>query len=89
MPHLVVGDPNQRRAITIGNEVQETYLGVSFVSGPEKVEPGEAFLAELLLMYWPHPVYESLVSSATFTIREGAQVVGYGRVKKVLAGGVA
>jgi translation elongation factor EF-Tu-like GTPase len=89
MPHLVVGDPNQRRAITIGNEVQETYLGVSFVSGPEKVEPGEAFLAELLLMYWPHPVYESLVPSATFTIREGAQVVGYGRVKEVLAGGVA
>ncbi len=46
-PHLVVGDPNQRQAITIGNEIQETYLGVAFLSGPEKVEPGESFLAEL------------------------------------------
>ena len=25
-------------------------------------------------MYWPHPMYESLVPGATFTIREGAQV---------------
>ena len=32
-PHLVVGDPNQRQAVTIGNETQETYLGVAFVSG--------------------------------------------------------
>jgi translation elongation factor EF-Tu-like GTPase len=88
-PHLVVGDPNQRRAITIGNEIQETYLGVAFLSGPEKVELGESFIAELVLLYWPHPVYESLVPGATFTIREGAQVVGYGRVGQVLAGGAA
>ncbi len=89
MPHLVVGDPSQRQAIAIGNEIQETYLGVAFLSGPEKVEPGESFLAELLLMYWPHPMYESLVPGATFTVREGAQVAGYGQVKKVLAGGAA
>ena len=89
MPHLVVGDPNKRRAIPIGDEVQEPYLGVAFVSGPEKVEPGEAFLAELLLMYWPHPMYESLVPGATFTIREGPQVVGYGQVQRVLVGGAA
>lgn len=88
-PHLVVGDPNQRRAITIGNEIQETYLGVAFLSGPEKVEPGESFIAELVLMYWPHPMYDSLVPGATFTIREGAQVVGYGQVKRVLASGAA
>ncbi len=88
-PHLVVGDPSQRRAITVGNEIQETYLGVAFLSGPEKVEPGKSFLAELVLMYWPHPMYESLVPSATFTIREGAQVVGHGRVKRVLASGAA
>ena len=88
-PHLVVGDPNQRRAITVGNEIQETYLGVAFLSGPERVESGESFLAELVLMYWPHPVYESLVPGATFTIREGAQVVGYGQVKRLIAGGAA
>jgi translation elongation factor EF-Tu-like GTPase len=88
-PHLVVGDPKQRRAIAIGNEIQETYLGVAFLSGPEKVEPGESFMAELVLMYWPHPVYDSLVPGATFTVREGAKVVGYGQVKRVLTGGAA
>ncbi len=88
-PHLVVGNSNQRRAITTGSEIQETYVGVAFWSGPEEVEPGEPFLAELVLMYWPHPVYELLVPGATFTVREGAQVVGYGQVKRVIAGGAA
>ena len=32
-PHIVIGDPTQRNAITIGNEIRETYLGVVFVSG--------------------------------------------------------
>lgn len=86
-PHLVVGDPNQRRAIFAGNEIQETYLGVAFLSGPEKVEPGEAFRAELALIYRPHLGYGALVPGATFTIREGARIVGYGEVKRVLAGG--
>lgn len=88
-PHLVVGDPNQRQAVTIGNEIQETYLGVAFVSGPSKIESGKSFPAELALMYWPHPMYESLVSGVTFTMREGARIVGYGRVKRILANGAA
>jgi hypothetical protein len=88
-PHLVVGDPNQRQAIIIGNVIQETYLGVAFISGPDKIISGEPFLAELVLMYWPHPVYESLVPGATFTMREGANVVGYGQVKKMVTNGAA
>jgi translation elongation factor EF-Tu-like GTPase len=87
-PHLVVGDPKQRRAITIGNEIRETYLGVAFLSGPAQVEPGEPFLAELVLLYWPHRTYEALSVGATFTIREGAQIVGYGQVKRLLIGAV-
>ena len=86
-PHLVVGDPKQRKAILAGNEIQETYLGVAFSSGPENVEPGETFNAELVLMYWPHPIYDSLVPGATFTIREGAQIVGYGKVKQIFTDG--
>lgn len=88
-PHLVVGDPNQRQAVTVGNEMQETYLAVAFLSGPEKVVAGEQFLAELVLMYWPHPVYDSLTVGATFIIREGAKIVGYGQVKRVSVGGAA
>lgn len=86
-PHIVVGDPSQRLAITVGNFIQETYLAVTFLSGPEKVEPGEPFLAELLLTYYPIPEYEPLIPGATFTIREGAKVVGYGQVKRMLING--
>ena len=88
-PHIVVGDPKQRRAITAGNVIQETYLGVAFLSGPEKFEAGEPFSAELALIFYPHPAYDSLVPGATFTIREGPIVVGLGEVKRVLLPGDA
>jgi translation elongation factor EF-Tu-like GTPase len=88
-PHLVVGDPNQRQAVTIRNEIQETYLGVAFVSSPSNIESGKSFPTELVLMYWPHPMYESLVPGVTFTMREGARIVGYGQVKRILMNGAA
>ena len=82
-PHIVIGDPNQRRAITVGNEIRETYLGVAFDSGPDNVRFGEPLEAEALLMYYPNPEYDSVVPGATFTIREGARVIGYGHVKRL------
>ena len=33
-PHLVVGDPNQLRALTVHGASKETYLGVAFGGGP-------------------------------------------------------
>lgn len=92
-PHIVVGDPSQRQAIVsegfiegmyLDNIIQETYLGIAFQSGPENIEFNKPFLAELVLMYYPRPVYDSLVPGATFTIREGAQIVGFGTVKRLL-----
>ena len=88
-PHIVVGDPKQRRALTAGNVIQETYLGVAFLSGPERFEAGEPFLAEIALIFYPHPVYDSVVPGATFTIREGTVVVGFGEVRRVLLPGAA
>jgi hypothetical protein len=82
-PHIVIGDPNQRNAIMIGNEVHETYLGIIFHSGPERVEFNQPFTGEFYLLYYPHPDYESVVPGATFTIREGARIVGFGMVNKV------
>lgn len=82
-PHLVVGDPKQRKAITIGNVIQETYLSIAFLSGPENAQPNETFTAELVLIGWPNPVYHSLIPEATFTIREGVSIVGYGKVKSL------
>ena len=40
-PHLVVRDRGARYARIRGNVVEEDYLGVSFVEGPEKVVFGE------------------------------------------------
>ena len=86
-PHLVVGDPNQRKALIVDNVIQETYLGVTLVGGSSKVVADEPFLAELELLYWPNVSYESLIPDATFTIREGPHVVGYGKVKSISMNG--
>jgi hypothetical protein len=83
-PHIVIGDAKQRKAIIVGNEIQETYLGIVFVSGPDKVRFGETIEAKALLMYYPSPEYDSVVAGAQFTVREGARIVGYGKVKRVL-----
>ncbi len=84
-PHIVIGNPNQRQAVVIGNEIQETYLGVAFLSSSKEVQFNESFLAELILMFYPHPAYESVIPDATFTIREGHIIVGYGKVKRFLS----
>lgn len=83
-PHIVIGDPSQRKAILDGNRLVEEYLGVTFHSGPEEVKPGEALRVELLLLFYPHPAYDQLKSGVTFTVREGAQIVGYGSVQRGL-----
>ena len=83
-PHIVVRDPNQRQGVMVGKEIQETYLGVIFLSGPDCVEFGKSIEAELGLLYYPHSRYESVVPGATFTIREGARIVGFGKVKALL-----
>src|SRR5215207_11461796 len=83
-PHVVVGDPKQRRAVTAGNRIQETYLGVVFLSGPEAVAFSEPIWVEMGLLYYPNPMYDTLIPGATFTIREGPKVVGFGEVKRVL-----
>ena len=80
-PHVVVGDPNQRKALLVNNVAQETCLGVAFVDGPSNVVVGESFLAELALMYWPNVSYDSLVPGATFTLREGPHIIGFGTVQ--------
>jgi hypothetical protein len=81
-PHLVVGSPDQRRAIFRGNVSDETYIAVAFGCCQESIEFNQPFLAELGLMYYPHPIYDALVVGVTFTIREGAQVVGFGQVTR-------
>ncbi len=74
-PHIVIGDPEQRRPIVSGNRIQEKYLSVCFLSGPPSAELGQKLMTEMALIYWPHPDYDAVIPGATFTIREGGTIV--------------
>lgn len=77
-PHIVIGPQSQRAAICEGNICTEKYLGVVFVGGPEAIEPGESSEVSLALMYFPEEPYDEVTPGATFTIREGPLIVGFG-----------
>ena len=79
-PHLVLGSVDQRSAILDGHTLVEEYIGVALVGGPDKLYPGETAEVELALAYYPNPMYEGVKAGATFTIREGPAIVGFGTV---------
>ncbi len=81
MPHIVLGDPSQRQAI-IGpkNTVAERYLGVWITDAPEELIPGPTVEVNFQLMYWPAESYRGIAPGATFTLREGPNVVGFGSI---------
>jgi hypothetical protein len=60
--------------------IQEDYLGVAFVTGPSEYVAGSPGKFTLELMYYPRVEYDALRKGATFTVREGGKVVGFGRV---------
>jgi hypothetical protein len=80
-PHIVMGPQTQRVAIRDGNRFTENYLGVMFVGGPDTLEPGDSADVRLALMYFPEYPYEEVQPEATFTVREGSLVVGYGVIR--------
>ncbi len=89
-PHVVVGDPNQRRAIADENRViQEHYLGVLFAGDDDRsLDLGARH--EVRLQLWnPQADYSALKAGAAFTIREGGKIVGFGRVLSVAVSGTA
>jgi hypothetical protein len=83
-PHIVIGPTSQREAhIGPGNRLSEPYLGVQFRSGPDLC-PGVSAKAQFVLMYFHDApdLYAAVVPGATFTIREGPRIVGYGIVEE-------
>jgi hypothetical protein len=80
MPHVVAGDPTQREARISGNTITECYLGVLVADAPDEIPPGGTAEVTLRLMYRPEEGYEELVPGATFTVREGPKIVGFGQV---------
>lgn len=77
-PHIVIGPQSQRAPICEGNVCTEKYLGVMFVGGPEAIDPGESSEVSLALMYFPEEPYDEVTPGATFTLREGPDIVGFG-----------
>ena len=65
-------------AIRDGNRLTENYLGVMFVGGPDVMQPGETTEVKMALMYFPDYPYTEVQPGATFTVREGPLIVGYG-----------
>jgi hypothetical protein len=63
-----------------GGAYTEKYLGVMFVGGPKALAPGESSDVGLALMGFPEEPYSEVTSGATFTIREGPLIVGFGVV---------
>jgi hypothetical protein len=60
--------------------IDEEYAGVMFDTGPEDAKFGEIIRVKLTLLFWPGPQYEKLQPGKTFTVREGHNVVGFGKV---------
>jgi hypothetical protein len=77
-PHIVIGPQSQRVATHRGNVLTERYLGVMFVGGPDAMNPGERAEVSLALMYFPEEAYDEVRPGATFTLREGPLIVGFG-----------
>jgi hypothetical protein len=80
MPHIVLGDPQQREAASVGNNLTEKYLGVWITDAPDELSPGHTSEVTLKLMYWPEEKYTDVKSGATFTLREGPNIIGFGKV---------
>ncbi len=79
-PDIVIGPATQRTAIRQGNRFTETYLGVMFVGRPDEMNPGETAEVSLALRSFPDYPYAEAQPGATFSIREGSRVVGFGEV---------
>jgi len=83
-PHIVLQPRDIRQAKIEMRDglrhIVDDYLGVAFWSGPHPVPISTPFTVTMLLMYPEHPAYGSVMPGADFTIREGAEIIGHGRV---------
>ncbi len=61
-------------------QLKEEYLGAVLCDGPETVTFGEETVVKMLLMYYPRVSYSGVVRGATFTVRDGPKVIGYGTI---------
>lgn len=82
--HEVERPDGSKAWVTTDRWIGEEYAGVCFGDGPENIELGRLFRIVVTLMFWPHLQYEKFEPGATFTVREGGTIVGFGRVLRWL-----
>ncbi len=83
MPHIVIQSADVRVPSMNGRTLLDDYLGVRFLSGPPIVTLGSHCDCELELMYDGNVDYRAVQNGATFTIREGGKIVGFGSVSRL------
>jgi hypothetical protein len=80
MPHLVVQDTAIRKPVNKNRTILDEFLGVYIKSVPPDIRPDTEGEYELALFFYPNVNYDKLKSGATFTVRAGGAVIGYGEV---------
>lgn len=80
MPHIVIQSADVRAPTMNNRTLLDDYLGVRFLSGPTNVALGSPCDCELELMYNGNVDCRAVRNGATFTIREGGKIVGFGSV---------
>lgn len=89
-PHIVIGDPTVRetrsevlnRAQLI-HEGDGEYLGIAFDVASSTPEAGKEIEVEFAFMYFPKVTYAEAIPGATFTLREGARIIGFGTILEI------
>ena len=81
-PLLVIGPTTQRVAKKEGNRLSELHHAIIICDDGITIEPGQTVELTIALSNYREPDcrYEEFVPEATFTVREGAKIVGYGTV---------
>ena len=79
-PHIVVEPLAPDIATMRANMTTDRYQSVVFFDAYLTIAPGET--AEVILGLWAYPdnQYENVVPGATFTLREGPHIAGYGTI---------
>ena len=89
-PHIVIGDPALRSPseetlaqAQLIHEGDGEYLGVVFTGVNREPIAGHEVTAEIAFFWHPKISYSEAVPGATFTLREGARIIGYGEILDV------
>jgi hypothetical protein len=79
-PHIVVEPLTPDMATRRANMATDRYQSVVFLDEYVTIAPGDT--KEVILGLWAYPdnQYENVIPGATFTLREGPHIAGYGTI---------